>query len=313
MSSGSIAVIFPGQGSQYLGMAREFVAVDRGAAALMEMAEAVSGFPLKRLCFEGPMAELTRAACLQPALTAANLICWQAAHQAGLRADFFAGHSLGEYSALQAAGVLKSEDAMRLVTARGRIMGAAGETNPGGMTAILGLTLSEVQAILSELACPERLSIGNHNSEQQIVLSGAREELRQAADLAVARGGKAIALNVSIANHSPLMQEAVGQFARELAAVELSTPAVPVFFNVTAQPEQDQDAIRSIMARQIVSMVRWYDIIQALLAREVKTFVEVGPKQVLSGLMKRMLPKGAGHRCFQIDSPATLEKCLREL
>lgn len=313
MSSGSIAVMFPGQGSQYIGMAQEFVAADPDAAAILEMAESISGFPLRKLCFEGPMEELTQAACLQPALTAANMICWQAAHKAGLCADFFVGHSLGEYSALQAAGVLTREDAMRLVTARGRIMGEAGEINPGGMAAILGLTLHEVQEIVDGLHCPDKLSVGNHNSGQQIVLSGARAELEKASDIAVARGGKAIPLNVSIANHSPLMQGAVGKFEAELAAVSLAIPSVPVLFNVTAQEEEDQDAIRAIMARQIVSMVRWFDIINALLARDVKTFVEVGPKKVLSGLMKRMLPKGAGHRCLQIDSPETLQKCMAEL
>jgi len=310
MSFGKTAVLFPGQGSQYVGMGKEFVEIDDEALAILRQAEAISGFPLKKLCFDGPLEDLTAASCLQPALTAVNLLCWRAAKKAGLKADYFAGHSLGEYSALCAAGALSVEDTIKLVAARGRIMGETGKKKPGGMAAILGLTYGDVEDILESLACPTELSIGNYNSAQQLVLSGSKEALSKAGDLASKKGGKVIALNVSIANHSPLMNSAVASFEEEFAEVEMCAPTVPVFFNVTGDVESDLQQIRSIMIKQIVAMVRWYDIINGLLAQGVDTFVEIGPKKVLTGLMKRLLPKDGSYRCFQIDTPALLQKYM---
>lgn len=313
MNSGKVAVLFPGQGSQFIGMGSEFVHADSDAAAILAQAEVVSGFPLRSLCFDGPMEDLTAAACLQPALTAVNLLSWKVAQKAGLRADYFAGHSLGEYSALCAAGILTLEDTLKLVVARGRIMGEIGAKNPGGMMAILGLTIVEVQGILDELASPEEISIGNYNSSQQIVLSGTKAALAKAGDLAMEKGGKAVVLNVSIANHSPLMNGAVAQFEREFAEVVMREPEVPVFFNVTGAIETDMQKVRSVMVKQIVSMVRWYEIINGLVDLGVETFVEIGPKKVLTGLMKRMLPKGGAHRCFQIDTPELLQKFMDQM
>lgn len=313
MTTGKTAVLFPGQGSQFVGMGREFAEADPQAMAIMELADSVCGRPVKTLCFEGPLEDLTLAANLQPAITAVNLVCWQAVRQAGIRVDYVAGHSLGEYAALFAAGVLGLEDTLRLVAQRGRIMGEAGARNPGAMVAVLGLGLPDVQAILAELAAPEMISIGNYNSEQQLVLSGAPALLQRAAELATARGGKAVPLNVSIANHSPLMASAVPEFVQAFAGVTLSPPAIPLFFNVSGRLETDPETIRAIMAQQIVSMVRWQEIITGLLAAGVETFIEVGPKKVLTGLMKRMLPKGGSQRCYQIDTPASLAQCLAEL
>jgi [acyl-carrier-protein] S-malonyltransferase len=246
-------------------------------------------------------------------LTAVNLVCWQALHKAGIKADYVVGHSLGEYAALHAAGVLTMADTIRLVARRGQVMGQAGERSPGGMVAILGLDLTTVQEILAAVAAPEAISIGNYNSEQQLVLSGSAEALQRASELAVAKGGKAVALNVSVANHSPLMAQAVPEFEQALAATPMQPPTIPVLFNVTARTEADPEAIRAIMARQIVSMVRWQEIITALLAAGVETFIECGPKKVLSGLMKRMLPKGGGHRCLQIETPAGLAEVISAL
>jgi len=313
MTTGKIAVLFPGQGSHFVGMGREFAYADAEAMAIFDMADAVCGKELKTLCFDGPMEELTLAVNLQPALTAVNLVCWQAVRKAGIAVDYVAGHSLGEYAALHAAGVMGLEDTLKMVANRGRIMGQAGAKNPGGMVAILGLGLSEVEAILTSLACPESISIGNYNSEQQLVLSGSTVALQQAAELATAKGGKAVPLNVSIANHSPLMASAVPEFEQAFAGVTLSPPVIPLYFNVTAANETDPEVIRTIMARQIVSMVRWQEIIQNLLACQVQTFIEVGPKKVLTGLMKRILPKGGNHGCFQVDSPETLAQCLAGL
>jgi [acyl-carrier-protein] S-malonyltransferase len=313
MSSEKIAVLFPGQGSQYIGMGQEFLESSQSSIDIMAMAESVSGIPIKEMCLKGPIEELTLARNLQPALTATCLICWQALKDAGVQADFFAGHSLGEYTALCAAGVLSSEETMKLVTARGELMGQAGGENPGGMSAVLGLSLAEVQDILTEIACPEQISIGNHNSEQQVVLSGERDIVKKASDLVEERGGKAITLNVSVANHSPLMKNVVPEFEKVMAKISFTPPDTPVYFNVTAKTESDPVAIRAIMADQIKSMVKWLDIINALVNQDVKIFIEVGPKKVLTGLMKRILPRKSGHRCFQVDSPETLAKCVNEL
>ena len=312
MTSGKIAVMFPGQGSQYIGMGSEFVAADKDAEHLMAMAESVCNISLRNLCFDGPMEDLTQAANLQPALTVVNMICWQAVKKIGLNPDFFVGHSLGEYSALEASGALSPEDTIKLVAARGRIMGQAGKNNPGGMVAILGLSINEVNGILEQMACPDLVSVGNHNSEQQVVISGDSNTLKKVSDIAVEQGGKAIPLNVSIANHSPLMKPAVVDFEKELQAVNLKTPTADVLFNVTGKLEKDPEVIRQIMANQVISMVRWYDIVNELVGHGVQLFVEVGPKKVLSGLMKRILPRGAGHKVCQVDNLASLDK-LREL
>jgi len=312
MNKTKIAVIFPGQGSQYVGMGRELAENDSAAMKIMTMAQEVSGLPIVDLCFKGPMEELTKAENLQPAMTAVNMVCWQAAVRAGLRADYFAGHSLGEYSALWAAGTLSAEDAIQLVSSRGRIMAAAGAKNPGGMLAILGLDIETVGAILTRMNCSGEISIGNYNSSQQIVVSGTATAVRRAGELAVEQGGKAIPLPVSIANHSPLMAAAVPKFEKILKAATLREPQTPVLFNVTAAKAADPNEIRAIMARQVVSMVRWLDIINALRAQGVKTFIEVGPKKVLSGLMRRILPRRGDWVCCQIDSLASLNNCRRD-
>ena len=313
MQKKSIAVLFPGQGSQFIGMGGEFLQADAEADKLMDLAESISSAPLRRLCLEGPMEELTRAIHLQPALTAVNLICWQAVKKAGIEADYFAGHSLGEYSALYAADVLTIEDTLKVVSERGRLSDREGLRNPGGMQAILGLTLETVEEILLELPGDGILTVANHNTELQVVISGEKKALHEVEKLVEERGGRAITLNVSIANHSPLIAGAVPDFEDVLEKAEFSPPKVPVLFNVTAAAETDPDVIRAIMARQIVSRVRWFETIKALLARDVRIFIEVGPKTVLSGLLKKILPKELGCRRYQVDNPESLEKCQKEI
>jgi len=301
------AVMFPGQGSQFVGMGKEFLAADRDAGDLMEMAESVSGFPLRRLCMEGPLAELTRTVHLQPAVTTINLLCWQAVRKSGLAVDYFVGHSLGEYSALSAAGVLIPWDTISLVTERGRLMEREGEKNPGGMMAILGLTFAGVHEVLAALSGRGVVCAANYNSEQQVVISGDAVGLEEAAAAFTGRGAKAVPLQVSVANHSPLVAAAVPDFEKVMAGVSFQPPAVPVLFNVTAEEEAGPAAIRSIMARQIASPVRWYQIINRLADNGVDTFVEVGPGTVLSRMLKRVLPRGTSFRSFQIDSPDKLQ------
>ncbi|MFC1826445.1 ACP S-malonyltransferase [Thermodesulfobacteriota bacterium] len=313
MKNKSIAVLFPGQGSQFIGMGKEFLESDQEAGLLMDLADSISSASLRKFCLEGPLEELTKAVYLQPALTAVNLICWQAVKKAGIRPEYFVGHSLGEYSALCASGVLEIEDTLKLVTERGRLSEREGQINPGGMQAVLGLTLEEVEEVLATFPESSRVTIANHNSEKQIVVSGYHETLAALGGMVSEKGGKAITLNVSVANHSPLVAGAIPDFEKIMADISFQTPETPVLFNVTAAEEKEPAAIRTIMGRQIASRVRWFEIINSLVYRGVTHFIEVGPKKVLSGLMKKIAPKSSGCKRYQVDSPESLARCLEGL
>jgi len=306
-----IAVMFPGQGSQYLGMGLTFAAEDAACAALLQKAEKVSGQPLARFMGDGPMEKLTENAVLQPAITVTNLICWEMTKRflPAENIHFFAGHSLGEYSALCAAGVLTPTDALKLVTVRGQLMEREGRANPGGMRAVLGLPLAKIQEIITAYKGDGVVCAANHNTAEQIVISGTFAALDAVGEEIAEAGGKVIALNVSCANHSPLLAGAVPEFATALATVTFNKPNTPVYLNATAATEDEPQAIRTIMERQLVSMVRWRESIGAMLASGVDTFIEVGPKTVLKGMMKKLLPKGEKVTVLQVDSPETLASC----
>lgn len=308
-----VAVLFPGQGSQFLGMGREFLEADPDAQALMDIAEKNSGFPLRKLCLDGPMEDLTRTVHLQPALTVINLICWQAVADAGIKPSFVAGHSLGEYGALCAAGVLSAEDALTLVTERGRLMEREAAKHPGSMRAVLGLTIDTVQDILEGLSGNGVVTAANHNSEKQVVISGEVEALDAAAAAVAEQGGKVIPLKVSGAWHSDLVKDAVPDFEKVMAKATFNSPKIPLLFNVTAKEENDPAVIRDIMARQIASTVRWFDIINTLMSNDVRVFIEVGPKTVLSGLLKKIVPQDYEYSSFQIDKPDSLAACLEKI
>ena len=305
------ALIFPGQGSQYIGMAGGFLETDPEAARLMAVAEEASGLPLKKLCLDGPMEELTRVLHLQPAVTVTNLICLQALQAAlpDFKPACCAGHSLGEYSALAAAGVLAPADCLALVTRRGELMEREGNANPGGMRAVLGLTVEEVEELLRENSSGV-VVVANHNTETQIVVSGDTQGLDSFSELCAAKGAKVIPLKVSVANHSPLVAGAVDDFAAFMAGIDFKTPVIPVIFNVTADREKDPAAIRSIMARQIASRVRWYESVQRMAAEGVEVFVEVGPGKVLTGIVKKIVPRGKVE-CVRFDTPSDLEKVIK--
>lgn len=311
-----VAVLFPGQGSQYLGMGKEFVDSDTECAALMEMAETTCELKLGSLCTDGTMEELTRATNLQPAITITNLICWHA-FQKAVGEDFevscFAGHSLGEYSALFAAGIVSAEDTMKLVSKRGALMEREGEVNPGGMRAVLGLSIEEIEEIISTYTGRGVVTAANHNTPQQIVISGSKEGLDAVTAKAEEQGAKVIPLNVSVANHSPLVAGAVPDFEEYMDEIEFKEPQTPVYFNVSSGTEGENGKIKSMMARQIASKVRWCEIIQSMMADGVDTFIEIGPKNILKGMMRKIAPKGMKITSLQFDSPESLGKCLAKL
>ena len=304
------AIIFPGQGSQYVGMGKEFLETDSDARHLMEMAEDSSRLPLKKLCLDGPMEDLTRVLHLQPAVTVTNLICWQALNKAfpDLKPLFFAGHSLGEYSALAASGAVSGADCMTLVTRRGELMEREGNEHQGGMRAVLGLTVEEIDSLLEDYFGGV-VVVANHNTEKQVVVSGDMAGLDGFGTACTEKGARVIPLNVSVANHSPLVAGAVDDFAGFMREVDFNRPEIPVVFNVTADLEEDPGTIRSIMARQIASRVRWFESINRMVAEGVELFVEVGPKKVLSGIVKKIVPRGSVS-CVQFDTPEGLEKVV---
>ena len=311
-----IAVLFPGQGSQFLGMGREFIDSDSDCAAIMEMAASVCDFPLAQLCQDGPMEELTRAVHLQPAITVTNLICYQGLKKAWgerLAASCFAGHSLGEYSALCAAGVLTVEDTIRLVIKRGALMEREGQKKPGGMRAVIGKSMAEIEEIIADCGDAGVVTAANHNTELQIVISGSIEGLDAVEKRASEAGARVIPLAVSVANHSPLVADAVPDFSAFMEEVEFRSPATPVYFNVSASPEEETARIKEMMASQIASRVRWFEIITAMINEGVDTFIEVGPKTVLKGMMRKIAPKGYQYKALQFDSPAGLAKCMDKL
>ena len=304
------ALLFPGQGSQYIGMGQEFIESDSGARTIMDMAEQVSGFSLRQLCFEGPMQDLTRVLHLQPALTVINLICLQQFTRILPECTpvYVGGHSLGEYSALHASGVLSAEDTLRLVTRRGELMEREGAANPGGMRAVLGLTIKEVDDLLDQYAGDGTVVVANYNTAQQVILSGDAEGLDGVADLCREQGAKVIPLKVTVANHSPLVAGAVEDFSSFMETIAFNEPGIPIFFNATAATEQNPAAIRSIMARQIASRVRWYESVNRMVEGGVEVFVELGPGIVLTGMMKKILPRKGAVTCVQADSPESMEK-----
>jgi [acyl-carrier-protein] S-malonyltransferase len=287
-----IAFLFPGQGAQSVGMGADLYEHFDFAREIMDTAEAVTGLPIKQLCFEGPMKTLTETIHLQPAVTAINLICLAAVSNQGIRADITAGHSLGEFSALRAAGVLSDAATLKLVHRRGELMHREATQNKGAMHAVIGLSREALEALVTQVADQGPVSVANHNTAEQIVTTGAPAAVKAVSALAKEKGAKAIPLKVSGAWHSELIRGAEADFSEFLGSVEFAPPQLPIFHNVTAETCDDGDLIRGLMAKQLCSPVRWYDTVQRMAADQVDVFVELGPGKVLTGLVKKSLPKG---------------------
>lgn len=285
------AYLFPGQGSQYVGMGRDFYAFP-AARAVFDQADAILGFPLSRLCFEGPAEQLNDTVNTQPAVFVASVAALRALEeQEGEPPAYVAGHSMGEFSALTAAGVLTFEDGLKLVRERGRLMKQAGEQSPGGMAAVIGLERALMEEVCAEVReeSGEYVGVANDNCPGQIVISGAFGALERAMERAVERGArKVVRLTVSIAAHSPLMAEAATEFRGFLSAASFHEPAVPLVANNVARPVTAPADIRAALGRQLTFPVRWTESVRWMIEQGVTRFVEVGPKEVLTGLVRRI-------------------------
>ncbi len=289
------AYLFPGQGSQAVGMGMALAQRYPVAAETFAEADAIVGFPLSRLCFEGPADVLTATQNAQPAILTASIAelrVLQVERPDRPAPAYVAGHSLGEYSALVAAGSLTFADAVRLTRARGEVMAMAGERHPGSMAAILRLEDGQVAALCAQAAAEsgDVVQVANYNSPGQVVISGGPAGVAAATALAKAAGGRVVPLAVSIAAHSALMAPAVEAFARHVAATPFVAPRLPIIGNVQAQPLSTAEEIRAELVAQLTASVRWTDSIKAMIAGGVTHFVEIGPGAVLTGLVKRIAP-----------------------
>ena len=292
MSQEAIAFVFPGQGSQFVGMGRE-LATFPDALRLFAQADEVLGLPLSRLCLKGPEAELNDTVNTQPAIVThsiATLRVIESRTDLKEQLKLVAGHSLGEFSALVCAGALSFADALRLVRERGRLMKRAGEQHPGAMAAILNLDRAKLDDICAQASrvTDQPVQVANDNCPGQIVISGDRAALDKAMEMAKARGAKrCIPLAVSIAAHSPLMAGAAQEFRAVLESAQWADLHLPVIANATARPASRGDLINLLLA-QLTSPVRWTESVQFMIGKGVTRFVEVGPKDVLCGLIKRI-------------------------
>lgn len=284
-----VGYLFAGQGSQYVGMGKDLYDTFPESRSIFDTADSVLGFSLSAICFEGSAQELTRTDICQPALLTVSIAAWEAFRKVyrvpctGYRGA--AGLSLGEYSALAAAGALAFPDAVRLLRFRGQFMEEAAAQRKGGMLSLIGLDLEAVRDLCRELD----LEIANRNCPGQIVISGDRDRIEAARTLAKERGAKlAVPLNVSGAFHSSFMARAASRLAEKLKEVTLADPQFEVIANVTAQPVTGVTEIRENLTRQVAGSVLWEDSMRFLLARGVKRFFEFGPGKVLKGLMRRI-------------------------
>jgi [acyl-carrier-protein] S-malonyltransferase len=305
------AFLFPGQGSQAVGMGNDLAEKYQVARQTFEEADEALGYKLSQLCFEGPEEQLRLTEITQPAILTASVAAWRVLDEKGLKPSFVAGHSLGEYSAHVAAGTLSFADAVRTVRNRGKYMQEAVPVGVGAMAAILGMDLEKVTAVCNDAAQGEVCQPANINSLEQIVISGATAAVERATKLADERGAKrAKILSVSAPFHCSLMKPAQDRLAADLQSLNFRQPSVFVVCNVDAAIVDDGGRSRDALVRQVTGSVKWEQSMRLLLAKGVQTFVEVGPGKVLSGLMRQI---DRSRTCLNVGDNASLQKHLEEL
>jgi len=303
-----IAFLFPGQGSQAVGMGKAFHDVSAAARAVFEEANAALGFDLRRLMFEGPDSDLALTANTQPAVLTASVAAAAACAERGLKPALASGHSLGEYSALVVAGAMRLRDAVSVVRKRGEFMQEAVPVGTGAMAAIMGLALDVVEAVVRDAAQGQVVEVANVNSAQQIVIAGDTPAVERAVALASERGGrKSVLLPVSAPFHCSLMKPAAERLAGVLADVAVSDPTIPVVRNVDGGVTRAAGDVVPFLLRQVASPVRWTACVQRLAAEGATAFVEVGPGRVLTALTRRIVEDARG---FGVEDPAGLDKAL---
>jgi len=301
-----MAIVFPGQGSQAPGMGKDLAETFAVARQVFEEADDALGFAISRLCFDGPAEDLQLTENTQPAILTVSVAAFRAMLAAGIEAPaFVAGHSLGEYSALVAAGALSLSDAVRTVRARGRYMQEAVPVGTGAMAAVIGGELEAIERICAEARGDQVCSIANLNSPGQVVIAGNTEAVDRAVELLSGVARKVVKLKVSAPFHCALMKPAQDRLAPDLAALNFRAPAMPVVTNVDARATTAPDELRDALVRQVSAPVRWVESMQLLMSHGVDTFVEAGPGKVLSGLMRQI---NRDVKMLNVEDAASLQK-----
>ena len=307
----NIAVLFPGQGAQYVGMGKSLAEKYTAVKDIFQNADEILGFGLSSLIFDGPEEELTLTKNSQPAIYVMSWAAYNVLREniPNLKVAYFAGLSLGEYTAYTAAGVFGFEDGLRLVRKRGELMQKSAEDNPGTMASVIGLTLEKTESICSEATRKHPVNVANINSPGQIVISGTQEGVMEASSKCSEAGAKrVIPLKVSGAFHSSLMKSASDGLSGYLAGTKLKTPAIPVIGNVLARETESIDEIKKTLAEQVTHSVRWQQSMEYLNKEKcVNIFIECGCGNVLRGLLKRILPEAIA---FGVEDPDSLDKTV---